>query len=107
MKILGIGNAIVDVICKVEDNFIKENGLTKSTMKLVDESEFKTLNSLSLLEFHLKQRELNLLKQTKELLVNSMEYRANKRLRSGIEISLGRLIIHTHEEFNDIIKKLK
>ena len=41
MKILGIGNAIVDVICKVEDNFILENNLTKSTMKLVDEVEFK------------------------------------------------------------------
>ena len=45
MKILGIGNAIVDVICKVEDNFIKNNGLTKSTMKLVDETEFKKLLS--------------------------------------------------------------
>ena len=45
MKILGIGNAIVDVICKVEDNFITNNGLTKSTMKLVDESEFKKLLS--------------------------------------------------------------
>jgi len=45
MKILGIGNAIVDVICKVEDNFIKDNGLTKSTMKLVDETEFKKLLS--------------------------------------------------------------
>jgi len=43
MKILGIGNAIVDVICKVEDNFITDNGLTKSTMKLVDEAEFKKL----------------------------------------------------------------
>ena len=44
MKILGIGNAIVDVICKVEDNFITENNLTKSTMKLIfDESEFKNL----------------------------------------------------------------
>ena len=44
MKILGIGNAIVDVICKVEDNFITQNGLTKSTMKLIfDESEFKKL----------------------------------------------------------------
>ena len=43
MKILGIGNAIVDVICKVEDNFIKQNNLTKSTMKLVDEAEFKKL----------------------------------------------------------------
>ena len=46
MKILGIGNAIVDVICKVEDSFINQNGLTKSTMKLIfDESEFKKLLS--------------------------------------------------------------
>ncbi len=45
MKILGIGNAIVDVICKVEDSFITNNGLTKSTMKLVDEAEFKKLLS--------------------------------------------------------------
>ncbi len=46
MKILGIGNAIVDVICKVDDNFITQNGLTKSTMKLIfDESEFKKLLS--------------------------------------------------------------
>ena len=45
MKILGIGNAIVDVICKVEDSFLSNNGLTKSTMKLVDESEFKNLLS--------------------------------------------------------------
>ena len=44
MKILGIGNAIVDVICKVDENFINQNGLTKSTMKLIfDESEFKNL----------------------------------------------------------------
>jgi len=44
MKILGIGNAIVDVICKVDDNFISQNGLTKSTMKLIfDENEFKKL----------------------------------------------------------------
>ena len=43
MKILGIGNAIVDVICKVNDNFLKNNGLTKSTMKLVDEKEFQIL----------------------------------------------------------------
>ena len=44
MKILGIGNAIVDVICKVDDNFITQNNLTKSTMKLFfDESEFKNL----------------------------------------------------------------
>ena len=45
MKILGIGNAIVDVLCKVTDNFLKENSLTKSTMKLVDETEFKNLLS--------------------------------------------------------------
>ena len=45
MKILGIGNAIVDVICKIEDNFLTENGLTKSTMKLVNETEFKKLLS--------------------------------------------------------------
>ena len=45
MKILGIGNAIVDVICKVEDNFLSKNNLTKSTMKLVDEIEFKNLLS--------------------------------------------------------------
>ncbi len=45
MKILGIGNAIVDVICKVEDHFINQNNLTKSTMKLVHEAEFKKLLS--------------------------------------------------------------
>ena len=45
MKILGIGNAIVDVICKVDDKFIAQNNLTKSTMKLVDEAEFKKLLS--------------------------------------------------------------
>ena len=45
MKILGVGNAIVDVICKVDDKFITQNNLTKSTMKLVDEVEFKKLLS--------------------------------------------------------------
>ena len=45
MKILGIGNAIVDVICKVNNEFITQNNLTKSTMKLVDEAEFKKLLS--------------------------------------------------------------
>ena len=46
MKILGIGNAIVDVICKVEDNFLSKNNLTKSTMKLIfDDKEFKSLLS--------------------------------------------------------------
>ena len=44
MKILGIGNAIVDVICQVEDSFITQNNLTKSTMKLFfDENEFRKL----------------------------------------------------------------
>jgi len=43
MKVLGIGNAIVDVICKIEESFLSENNLTKSTMKLVDEVEFKKL----------------------------------------------------------------
>jgi len=45
MKILGIGNAIVDVICKIDENFLIKNNLTKSTMKLVDEKEFKQLLS--------------------------------------------------------------
>ena len=45
MKVLGIGNAIVDVICKVDENFITKNNLAKGTMKLVDEVEFKKLLS--------------------------------------------------------------
>ena len=45
MKVLGIGNAIVDVICKVDDNFLIKNNLTKSTMKLINEEEFKKLSS--------------------------------------------------------------
>tara|TARA_B110000259_G_scaffold98246_1_gene113487 strand:+ start:200 stop:1129 length:930 start_codon:yes stop_codon:yes gene_type:complete len=45
MKILGIGNAIVDVICKVEEKYLSQHKLTKSTMKLVDEIEFKKLLS--------------------------------------------------------------
>ena len=44
MRVLGIGNAIVDVICEVEDNFLIKNNLTKSTMKLIDENEFKKLS---------------------------------------------------------------
>ena len=50
MKVLGIGNAIVDVLCKVDDNFLEKNSLTKSTMKLIDEKEFKTLLSLIKIE---------------------------------------------------------
>ena len=45
MKIIGIGNAIVDVICKVDDQYLIDNRLTKSTMKLVDETEFQKLLS--------------------------------------------------------------
>jgi len=45
VKVLGIGNAIVDVICKVDESFITKNNLTKGTMKLVDETEFKKLLS--------------------------------------------------------------
>ena len=43
MKVLGIGNAIVDVLCKVSDDFLIKNSLKKSTMKLIDENEFKKL----------------------------------------------------------------
>ena len=49
MKVLGIGNAIIDVICKVEDNFIKKNNLVKSTMKLIDKDELdRLLNKLKI-----------------------------------------------------------
>ena len=60
MKVLGIGNAIVDVICKVDDNFIAQNNLTKSTMKLVDEVEFKNFY----LHLELKKLFLEALLQT-------------------------------------------
>ncbi len=50
MKILGIGNAIIDVLCKVSDKFLSENLLTKGTMKLIDENEFKKLISLLKIE---------------------------------------------------------
>ena len=50
MKILGIGNAIVDVLCRVNDEFLIKNSLTKSTMKLIDEEEFKNLLSLLTIE---------------------------------------------------------
>ena len=46
MEILGIGNAIVDVLCKVDDDFLHKNSLTKSTMKLINEEEFKFLLNL-------------------------------------------------------------
>tara|TARA_B100001121_G_scaffold303832_1_gene318335 strand:+ start:647 stop:1573 length:927 start_codon:yes stop_codon:yes gene_type:complete len=50
MKILGIGNAIVDVLCKVSDEFLLENSLTKGTMKLIDKNEFEKLISLLKIE---------------------------------------------------------
>jgi len=51
MKIIGIGNAIVDVLCKVSDEFLIQHSLTKSTMKLIDEVEFtKLLSSLKVEE---------------------------------------------------------
>tara|TARA_B100000767_G_scaffold234484_1_gene227324 strand:+ start:314 stop:1240 length:927 start_codon:yes stop_codon:yes gene_type:complete len=51
MKVTGIGNAIVDVICKVDDEFLAKNYLTKSNMKLIDETEFKKLlNNLKIEE---------------------------------------------------------
>jgi fructokinase len=46
MKIIGIGNAIVDILCKVDEDFLVKNSLTKSTMKLIDKDEFKNLLSL-------------------------------------------------------------
>ena len=51
MKILGIGNAIVDVLCKVSDEFLTQHSLTKSTMKLIDEVEFKNLLKSKRLKF--------------------------------------------------------
>ena len=45
MKVVGIGNAIVDVLCKVDDQFITDHGLTKGTMKLIDEQEFIKLQA--------------------------------------------------------------
>ena len=51
MKILGIGNAIVDILCKVQEEFLIQHSLTKSTMKLIDEKEFKKLlSSLKIVE---------------------------------------------------------
>lgn len=51
MKVLGIGNAIIDVLCKVTDEYLATNSLTKGTMKLVDEAEFnKLLSSLNIEE---------------------------------------------------------
>ncbi|MSP10203.1 MAG: adenosine kinase [Pelagibacteraceae bacterium] len=50
MKILGIGNAIVDIFCKVNDEFLKKNSLIKSTMKLINEKKLKNLLSLVAIE---------------------------------------------------------
>ena len=61
MKVIGIGNAIVDVICKVEETVLTDNKLTKSTMKLVNEGEFKKLLS----NLHRSHPFLNLLVKIK------------------------------------------
>ena len=53
MKITGIGNAIVDVICKVDDEFLKKNNLTKSNMKLIDEIEFQKIYLMQMKELKL------------------------------------------------------
>ena len=64
MKILGIGNAIVDVICKVDDQYLINNQLTKSTMKLVDEMNLKNFYQL------LKLKKLFLVDQLQILLLD-------------------------------------
>ena len=51
MKVIGIGNAIVDVLCEVNEDFIIKNSLVKGTMKLIDENELKSLlKSISIKE---------------------------------------------------------
>jgi fructokinase len=45
-KILGIGNAIVDVLCKVDENFLKEHNLIKGSMSLIDEVTAQKLSQL-------------------------------------------------------------
>ena len=49
-KILGIGNAIVDVFVKVNDNFLLKNNLTKGSMKLLEKQEFESLKSIIKIE---------------------------------------------------------
>jgi fructokinase len=44
-KILGIGNAIVDVFVKVDDNFLLKNNLSKGSMKLIEKEEFEILKN--------------------------------------------------------------
>ena len=64
MKILGIGNAIVDVLCKVSDDFLIKKLTKKSTMKLIDETEFE--NSY----LHLKLKKLFLVVQLQTQLLD-------------------------------------
>lgn len=45
-KIIGIGNAIVDVLCKTEENFLEESGLIKGSMSLIDEVTAQKLSNL-------------------------------------------------------------
>jgi len=49
-KILGIGNAIVDVFVKVDDNFLYKNKLVKGSMKLIEKDEFETLKNIIKIE---------------------------------------------------------
>ena len=62
-KILGIGNAIVDVFAQVEEGFLKENNLIKGSMKLINEEEFFELKQKIKIDF-LKERENLSLKKT-------------------------------------------
>ena len=50
MQVIGIGNAIIDVLCRVNDDFLIKNSLTKSTMKLINQDEFKNLLSMIKIE---------------------------------------------------------
>ena len=44
-KILGVGTALVDVICRVEDNIISDLNLSKGSMTLIEESQIQNIRS--------------------------------------------------------------
>ena len=44
-KILGVGTALVDVICQVEDNIISDLNLSKGSMTLIEESQIQNIRS--------------------------------------------------------------
>jgi len=50
MKIIGIGNAIIDVLCRVDDEFLKKNQLTKGSMKLINQTELLNLLNITKVE---------------------------------------------------------